>query len=87
MNGCSTPERVPGLKQKFIKDRKRHRKSWEEAFRKFPQWYELTEGIKLVYAKETSFDTYNGFPMAGVHWNHIRSDFLLSQMNIPQVLL
>lgn len=75
MNGCSTPERVPGLKQKFIKDRKRHRNSWEEAFRKFPQWYELTD------------DTYNGFPMAGVHWNHIRSDFLLSQMNIPQVLL
>ncbi|OJG77027.1 hypothetical protein RV14_GL001751 [Enterococcus ratti] len=40
-----------------------------------------------MYAKETSFDTYNGFPMAGVHWNHIQSDFLLSQMNIPQVLL
>lgn len=39
------------------------RKEREELLIRFPQLYERTEEVTLTYMEETSFDTYDGFPI------------------------
>ena len=39
------------------------RKEREALLTRFPQLYERTEEVTLTYMKETSFDTYDGFPI------------------------
>ena len=50
-------------KQELIQDRKETRKMREVASIRFPKLYELTANVKLVYTKDTDFDSYKGFPI------------------------
>ncbi|MGN8983138.1 hypothetical protein ACTNBL_12725 [Enterococcus villorum] len=51
------------FKQELIQDRKETRKMREVASIRFPKLYELTADVKLVYTKDTDFDSYKGFPI------------------------
>ncbi len=51
------------FKQELIQDRKETRKMREVASIRFPKLYELTANVKLVYTKDTDFDSYKGFPI------------------------
>lgn len=56
-------KRVEESRQISTKIRKERWKDRKAASKRFPQFYELTNDVVLVYTKDTSFDSYKGFPI------------------------
>ncbi len=60
------------------------RKEREALLIMFPQLYERTEEVTLTYMEETSFDTYDGFPIR-VNPQMMKADEISSTTFLPRV--